>query len=256
VRKFSSVAPLLIFFVGAAQAQWTQISSQSERSAVRGLDHRYTVVEDSRTGERASLELAIFSNKSCRLRVIDQSDEPRVDLEEIMSRGNFVAGINGGYFDPEYRPIGLLIADGKVIVPLQKARLLSGVLTAGPKKIQISRISEFSTVEKPESAVEAGPMIVDSGKAVRGLEGTRAARRTFTALGGGDKVALGFCSDVTLADLATILVMTMTADFKLQRALNLDGGSSSAFWFKRENGTVFSISEEKTVRDFVALVPK
>jgi hypothetical protein len=37
--------------------------------------------------------------------------------------------------------------------------------------------------------------------------------------------------------------------------LNLDGGSSSAFWFAGEHG-VLSISELKTVRDFVAVVPK
>jgi hypothetical protein len=36
----------------------------------------------------------------------------------------------------------------------------------------------------------------------------------------------------------------------------LDGGSSSAFWFKRLNGTAFSIAEQKPVRDFVAVVAK
>jgi hypothetical protein len=45
-------------------------------------------------------------------------------------------------------------------------------------------------------------------------------------------------------------------DNKVQRALNLDGGSSSALWFKRKDGTVFSIREQKSVRDFVAVVPK
>jgi hypothetical protein len=45
-------------------------------------------------------------------------------------------------------------------------------------------------------------------------------------------------------------------DFRINRALNLDGGSSSAFWFKRSNGSVFSISEMKNVRDFIGLVPK
>ena len=45
-------------------------------------------------------------------------------------------------------------------------------------------------------------------------------------------------------------------DLKIQRALNLDGGSSTAFWFARENGTTFSIPEWKPVRDFVGVVPK
>ena len=255
MRKFSPLA-LLLIFVSAAPAQWKQISSQSEPSPTRGLEHRYIVAEHSGSGDRASLELAVFSAKLCRLKIIDHPSEPRVDLEEVMSRGNFLAAVNGGYFDPDYKPIGLLIVDGTMIAPLQKARLLSGVLSASAKKVQISRVAEFSIAQKPEAAVESGPMIVDLGKSVRGLESTRGARRTFAVVGAGDKAALGFCSDVTLADLSNILASISIPDFKIQRALNLDGGSSSAFWFKRANGSAFSISEEKPVRDFVAIVPR
>lgn len=255
MRKLSAAFAVL-FVVSSAPAQWTQVSSQSEPSTAKGLEHRYVVVEESGSGERASLELAIFSTKSCRLRVVDQASEPRMELEEAMNRGNFLAGVNGGYFDPEHKVIGLLIVDGTIIAPLQKARLLSGVLTASPKKVQIQRVGEFTMVPKPDNAVESGPMIVDLGKAVRGLESTKLARRTFAATGSGDKAAIGFCSDVTLADLSQILAATMSSDFKIQRALNLDGGTSSAFWFKRANGSSFSISEEKLVRDFVAIAPK
>ncbi len=255
MRKLSAAIFVVLLF-STAKAQWTQISSQSEPSPVRGLEHRYIVVEDSAAGDRASLELAIFSTKSCRLRIIDQPNEPRLDLEEAMSRGNFLAAVNGGYFDPDDKPIGLLMVDGTIIAPLQKARLLSGVLSASAKKVQISRVAEFSLTQKPDAAVESGPMLVDLGKPVRGLESRRPARRTFAATGAGDKLVLGFCSDVTLADLSNILATVLAPDFKIQRALNLDGGSSSAFWFKRANGTAFSIAEEKPVRNFVAIVPR
>jgi hypothetical protein len=255
VRKLSAVF-VFLFVSAAAQAQWKQVSTQSEPSPIAGLDHRYVVLEYTSTGDRASLELTIFSTKSCRLQVIDQPDEPRVELEDVMRRGNYLAGVNGGYFDPDYRPIGLLVVDRTVVAPLQKARLLSGVLSAAGKKVQISRVSEFSLSQKPEAAVECGPMIVDQGKAVRGLESTKLARRTFAATLAGDKAVLGFCSDVTLADLANILGGGVISDFKIQRALNLDGGSSSAFWFKRASGSAFSISEQKTVRDFVAISPR
>ncbi len=255
MRKLSAAIFVVLLF-STAKAQWTQISSQSEPSPVRGLEHRYIVVEDSAAGDRASLELAIFSTKSCRLRIIDQPNEPRLDLEEAMSRGNFLAAVNGGYFDPDDKPIGLLMVDGTIIAPLQKARLLSGVLSASAKKVQISRVAEFSLTQKPDAAVESGPMLVDLGKPVRGLESRRPARRTFAATGAGDKLVLGFCSDVTLADLSNILATVLAPDFKIQRALNLDGGSSSAFWFKRANGTAFSIAEQKPVRNFVAIVPR
>jgi hypothetical protein len=254
----SRLSPTLLFlFVAAtAEAEWKLISTQSEPSAARGLEHRYLVLEDSAAGDRVSLELALFSMKTCTLRVIDQPTGPRADLSEAMQREKCLAGVNGGYFDPDYKPIGLLIVDGRIIAPLQRARLLTGILAAAAGKVQILRFSEFSRQQKISAAVECGPMIVDLGHAVHGLEETRAARRTFAAIAPGDRAALGFCSDVTLAGLSRILTTQSASDFKIQRALNLDGGSSSAFWFARKDGSVFSISEQKAVRDFVGIVPK
>ena len=100
--------------------------------------------------------------------------------------------------------------------------------------------------------MQCGPFLVDGGKPVAGLNNTRPARRTFVLTSGPERAAVGFCSTVTLAQLGDILA---TPELKTQRALNLDGGSSSAFSFAGEHG-VFSISEQKTVRDFVIVTPK
>ena len=106
------------------------------------------------------------------------------------------------------------------------------------------------------AALQCGPFLVDAGAAVSGLNNTKSARRTFVLTTGSDRVAIGFSSSVTLAQMGEILATARLApDLKVQRALNLDGGSSSAFWFAGERG-VFSIPEQKTVRDFVAVVPK
>jgi len=35
----------------------------------------------------------------------------------------------------------------------------------------------------------------------------------------------------------------------------MDGGSSSAFWFAGEHGA-FSVREQKSVRDYLAIVPR
>src|SRR2546423_4462995 len=99
-------------------------------------------------------------------------------------------------------------------------------------------------------------MIADRGKSGRGLEPTRLARRTFAAVAAGDRAALGFASDATLADLSIILASAMAGDFKIQRALNLDGGPSSAVWLKLADHSAFSIGEQKVVREFVAIERK
>ena len=253
MQKLSATISLL-FVATSAFAQWTLNSIQSEPGAAKGIEHRYVVFENSETGDRASLEAAIFSTKSCRLRLVDQPGDSQLDLAQVMPRENALAGVNGGYFDPDYSPIGLRIANGQTTAPLRHARLLTGVLFSAGGKVQIVRPADFAA-KKVDMAIECGPMLVDGGKPVHGLEATRPARRTFVAVGSGDRAAIGFCSDVTLADLAGIVANPL-GDFKIQRALNLDGGSSSAFWFKRRSGSAFSISEAKTVRDFLAVVPK
>jgi uncharacterized protein YigE (DUF2233 family) len=128
------------------------------------------------------------------------------------------------------------------------------IISTGPAT-RILRVPEFAKNSRPANALQCGPLLVDRGRAVTGLDSSRTARRTFAAVIGPNEIALSYCSHVSLADLAKIMA-GWSGDLKVQRALNLDGGSSSAFWFKRKDGTAFSKSEQKSVRDFLAIVPK
>jgi uncharacterized protein YigE (DUF2233 family) len=151
----------------------------------------------------------------------------------------------------------LRIANGQMIAPLQRARLITGVLVASPRGVQIVRSREFSRRLGVTAAIQCGPFLVDRGQPISGLNDSRLARRTFTAITSSSRALVGVCSEVSLAELAKILATTSLAeDLRIERALNLDGGSSSAFWFARKNGSAFSISEQKSVRDFVGIVPK
>ena len=239
-----------------AHADWT-IQSADSKPGRGGVVHRHIALEDSETNDSATIDLALFSTKACTLRVIDQPAPPRTALAQVMQQEKCLAGVNGGYFDPDYAPIGLLISDGKVIAPLRRARLITGVLAASRREVKILRVGEFSKKQTFNAAVQCGPFLVDTGRSVRGLEKTREARRTFVAAGPANLAALGLCSEVSLSELAKILATTrLDNDFKIERAFNLDGGSSSGFWVAHEDGSVFSIAEQKTVRDFVAVVPR
>ncbi|PYL75251.1 MAG: hypothetical protein DMF27_12620 [Verrucomicrobia bacterium] len=247
-----SAAFLFLRLATFAPAQWIEKNSHDENSFDGHVVHRHIDFAESQTNNSAIIDLALFSTKSCKLRVIDNANG--APMSDEMRRTNCIAGINGGYFDPNFAPLGLRIIDGKVTSRLTRGRLMRGVL-ASDNAIHIFRVAEFSVRRKPTAAIECGPFLVDLAKPVRGLEAMRAGRRTFAATGSGDRAALGFCSDTTLADLARILAGPL-GDFKIQRALNLDGGSSSAFWFRRNGENAFAIPEEKTVRDFVGVIAK
>ena len=200
-----------------------------------------------------TIDLALFSPKTATLRVIDNQGATE-DLADAMAREKCIAGVNGGYFDKNFKTIGLRVIEGATTSPLIRARLLPGVICASSQKVEIVRLSQFSRKKKYDAALECGPFLVDLGMRVRGLDDTRKARRTFAAIARGSDAALGISSDVSLAELSEAL--TALPDFKIWRALNLDGGSSSGFWFQNNGGAAFSISEEKPVRDFVGITAK
>jgi hypothetical protein len=239
----------------AARAEWTVTSSETKDATAAGVEHRRIALAESETGESARVDLALFSTKSATLRVIDNPTGAD-DLAAVMLRTRGVAGVNGGYFDPQDAPLGLVISDGKLIAPLRKARLLSGVLVITKGRVELVRYAEYLSRKSVTAALQCGPFLVDGGKRVPGLNDTRSARRTFVLTGGPDRVAIGFCSAVTLAELGDVLATPrIVPELRVQRALNLDGGSSSAFWVAEEGGP-FSIREFKRVRNFVVVVPK
>lgn len=240
-----------------ASAEWAAVASEKENAAVPGVFHLSSRLTDNASGETAELHMAMFNAKSATLRVIDQPNESDSDLSEAMQKAGCLAGVNGGYFDPNFQPIGLRVIDGVVRTPLVRARLLSGVLCASARGIEIVRLGEFSRRRKLEAAVESGPFLVDLGGRVPGLDDTRRARRTFAAVARGGTAAVGVSSALTLSQLGSALsAFSAAGDWKIWRAMNLDGGSSTAFWFTPRDRHPFSIREQKSVRDFVGVIAK
>lgn len=254
-----SHAAILLFLSAAclrAQSTWKIAETRRETSPNAAVEYWTTTVEETGTADRATLHLAAFATRTATLRVIDQPSTPRADLASVMTRIGALAGVNGGYFDPEDAPVGLLMSEGRVLAPLRKAKLLTGVLWTTQNQVEIVRATRFTNSKKVKSAVQCGPLLIERGVPVPGLNDTRPARRTFAAVDGDSHALIGVSSGVTLGQMSRILsVPNLAGKMKINRALNLDGGSSTAFWFSGKGGA-FSISESKTVRDFVAVVPR
>src|SRR5205814_3335772 len=129
---------------GVAQAGWQIRNASRETSPNESIERWTTVLEDGATADAATLHLAIFEIRAASLRVIDQPTAPRSDLAEVMRRTQAVAGVNGGYFDPEDAPVGLLVSDGRILSPFRKAKLLTGVLFATKNLVDIVSATHFS----------------------------------------------------------------------------------------------------------------
>ena len=141
------------------------------------MRHRRVVLAEAETGEDATLDLAIF--RIIRDPARDDNPTGEEDLAAVMRRSRGVAGVNGGYFDPQNAPVGLLISDGKLIAPFRQ----SGVAQRRPWSslradgIAFARRNILrDRARSPRCNVR--PFLVDGGQPVAGLNDTRSARRT------------------------------------------------------------------------------
>src|SRR5436190_837314 len=89
--------------------------------------------------------------------------------------------------------------------PPDGSPLLSGMLASTNDKLILTRASEFKLGPKTKEAIQAGPFLVDQGKAVDGLDSKRVARRTFVATDGKGSWAFVCTSPISLADLGAAL---------------------------------------------------
>ena len=141
---------LSVALAASVQAEWKILSAESEPGSA-GIEHRHVIVEDPTAGQRVAVDLGVFSAKSTALRVVDNPDGQT--LGAMMKREKFVCGVNGGYFDTEFKPIGLRVADGTTFSPLRRARLITGILLQSDRGIDVVRVSEFSGTKRIVAAM-------------------------------------------------------------------------------------------------------
>ncbi len=236
------------------RAAWILESSTSLSTRSPAVRHELKTVAD---GRAVKLHLVKFDRRQLTLRVIDLRPEMSV-AAAVQSQGG-LAGVNGGYFKPDGSPLGLVISGGMKIHALEHSKILSGVLVVTAHGASLLRTAEFrqsSRMANRKEALQAGPFLVDHGIAVAGLNATRAAERTVLLADKQGVAALLISQPVTLAEMARILVTPgIFPELTIDRALNLDGGSSTALWVDAQP-EAFSHPEWKPVRNAVALVPK
>ena len=249
----AGAAGVWLWTLVAGQAQWTLESSEKLEAASPLISlERRTVVAGGRSVE---IHAVFFNVKQCSLRVVDDA-AGSATLATAMRAHGCLAGVNGGYFHPDRTPLGLVTSDGRQIHALERAKLLAGILVVKDGNPSLLRASEFSPDAVATQALQAGPFLVDRGVATRGLEALRRAERTVVATDGKGNWALIVCGPVTLAEMAAILTTPgIFPELRIERALNLDGGSSSGMWVDA-NPKPFYIEEIKEVRNYLGIISK
>jgi uncharacterized protein YigE (DUF2233 family) len=233
------------------RAEWRLVKNAG-LPAPAGLE--FSEREAADTTGRATLWVVTFQPKTHSLAVMDNPDGA-YDLGSASAKRGALAAVNGGYFQPDKTPLGLVVRQGAQIHRFEKGKLLSGVVSATANGVAIQRAGAFKLTPAVREALQAGPFLVEGGKPIAGLNSTRSAARTVVFQDAKGRAGVLICKSATLAETAALLA---TADIfpegRIVRALNLDGGSSTALWVRGE--PPFYQREWKGVRNYLAIVPR
>ena len=198
-----------------------------------------------------------FSDKDSVFRVIENEPSARKSLLAALRDRGAVAGVNGGYFHPDFTPLGLVISEGKTLQGFERAKLLSGILAVRGNRIELVRAGAFKAGADVQQALQAGPWLVENGVAVSGLKAVRLARRTLVAGDGKGNWALVTTSPATLAETADLLATPgLMGGWTVRNALNLDGGSSTLLVALAGEKPVIDIPSYGPVRNYLAITPR
>jgi len=194
-------------------------------------------------------------NNLARLKLIFNRENE--DVSVILERENCQAALNGGFYDKEKNPLGLLVTEGKEISPARESALFNGYLW-------LTKEGAFGiTAELPESefnlALQSGPLLFEGGVEQKlSIENDKLSRRSLVAyLSTGEIILLtiydpnSLYSGPYLAKLPALLAnIALLEDFTVVDALNLDGGSSS-FYRDKE----LFLNEYRTVKSLFCVLP-
>jgi uncharacterized protein YigE (DUF2233 family) len=170
--------------------------------------------------------------RTVRLRVGYAPDQPRA-LRSWFEQQHPLVAINGSFFNQEHRPTALLISDGQVSGSSYEG--FGGMLAVAPDggiSLRPLRDQPYDPNEPLDQALQSFPMLVFPGGTPAPIEDNgEHARRSALAIDRDGRLLLivGPTSGFTLRGLAEWLSQS---DLGIDRALNLDGGSSTGLYLK------------------------
>lgn len=198
---------LLCLWAVPAQAEWQKLEEGFEYQALEG----------------GMVHLVRIDPGHFRFNLLTARDydQPALTASDYAQKSKSLLAINGGFFDPSFRSLGLLVRGGKEINPIRRNNW--GIFLLKKNSDQRPSIIHQKAWDGKDVllALEAGPRLIVSGDTL-----------TFRESGPERRSAVGISSEglVVIAMSEKLLQLSAWADLLkpyCRDALNLDGGGSS-----------------------------
>ena len=169
-----------------------------------------------------------------RLTLLPNHDA-QTSSEDLANKYHCQVLVNGNFYDKQNKPLGWLVSEGKTLAKPITSSLFNGFLSLSPSKVEISPLVPQGLVNL---GLQSGPLLIlDSQPLLLKISNDQPRRRVIVALNNQKELIFlvitgtdSLYSGPLLADTPKLVAAIGQAiGQNLVAALNLDGGSASAF---------------------------
>ena len=143
--------------------------------------------------------------------------------------------VNAGFYTKDSKPLGLFISEGAKLSELTKSSLVNGIYSIN--FLDTPRITKHLPDDPLRVALQSGPLLIENGYLLNVYGSENYERRSIAAVTGINESIFmiifqedGYLKGPTLEDLPKIInKINLKHSLQIADAINLDGGSASAF---------------------------
>lgn len=177
-------------------------------------------------------------------------------VKKLAEQEAAVVAINGGFFSPRQKPLGLRIANGAMRSPIKKTSWW-GIFYIKHNIPHIVSVKHYKSSKDVIFAIQSGPMLVRAGKIVSKLKGGF-DERSVIGFDKKNRIIIAITEDAPLATKKLARILQKGVDqggLGLRYAMNLDGGSSAQLYAK-VGAFHIDVANISRVTDAILVIPK
>lgn len=184
-------------------------------------------------GDRTSVYAFQIEPRKNRIDVLVAPDETAGTTAEGLARQSKASlVINGGFFTPDHKSIGLIVKDSLQLNPLHKTSWWS-IFALSDDKPSIYAPKDYKNAKAVKTALQVGPRLVLNGQIPKLKDGF--AQRSAVGITQDGKVIIAITvgAGISMTELAHLMnASRFEGGLECPNAMALDGGSSSQLYAK------------------------
>lgn len=231
---------LFIFPFASAEAYtWNTVT--------KGIEYTYTDNIHAFKIDPKLFQFSVFTAKDLK--------ETDSTIAMLAKKSGAILAVNGGFFSPSLKSLGLLMREGAVLNPIHKTKWWAVFFMNGHKP-NIVLPDTFTMQSGVEMALQAGPRLVVNGKIPKLKEAV--ARRSGIGIRKDGDIVIAVTDETpkTLEEFAGMFQRPEEKEgFNCPNALNLDGGRSSQLYFD-DNGFKLDVPGISRITNAITVFPR